>query len=203
MANTFQKYLKQKLKEIQLDESVYTEYIMSILEDESSDDEKRETLTDVLSGVLESNFEEVALEILNKYNEIHPKEEQPEKKPPELDVEDRLVKLLETQKLATNEVRVYTEEEKRIKEQILAQYSQLSADEEEDEEGDGETTTDPNLEKNTNFADVQARIREQRENAKLASEAKKQKDKEDREKQKQLREEKKEKRKTVKGERKR
>lgn len=52
MATSFQKYLKQKLKEIQLDESVYTEYITSILEDETSDDEKRETLEEVLSGVL-------------------------------------------------------------------------------------------------------------------------------------------------------
>lgn len=52
MATDFQKYLKQKLKEIQLDESVYTEYITSILEDETSDDEKRETLEEVLAGVL-------------------------------------------------------------------------------------------------------------------------------------------------------
>lgn len=120
-----------------------------------------------------------------------------------MDVEDRLVKLLETQKLATNEVRVYTEEEKRIREQIIAQYSQLSGDEEEDEEAAVGGGPSEDMEKNTNFQDVQARVREQREYAKLASEAKKQKDKEDREKQKQLKEEKKEKRKTVKGERKR
>lgn len=55
MATDFQKYLKQKLKEIQLDESVYTEYITSILEDETSDDEKRETLEEVLAGVLVRN----------------------------------------------------------------------------------------------------------------------------------------------------
>lgn len=65
------------------------------------------------------------MEILTKYNESHPKEAQPEAKPPELDVEDRLVKLLETQKLATNEVRVLSEEERRIRDQILAQYSQV------------------------------------------------------------------------------
>lgn len=52
MSTNFQKYLKQKLKEIQLDESVYTEYITSILEDETSEDEKRETLEEVLAGVL-------------------------------------------------------------------------------------------------------------------------------------------------------
>lgn len=56
---------------------------------------------------------------------------------------------------------------------------------------------------NTNKSDVQALAKEKREQARLDSAAKKQKDKEDREKQKQLREEKKEKRKTVKGERRR
>lgn len=59
------------------------------------------------------------------------------------------------------------------------------------------------IERNTNFSDVVALQKEKREQARLESAAKKQKDKEDREKQKQLREEKKEKRKTVKGERKR
>lgn len=54
-------------------------------------------------------MESVTLEIFTKYIECHPKGDQPEEKPPELDVEDRLVKLLETQKLATNEVRVYSE----------------------------------------------------------------------------------------------
>lgn len=59
------------------------------------------------------------------------------------------------------------------------------------------------IERNTNALDVQNLLKEKREQARLDSAAKKQKDKEDREKQKQLREEKKEKRKTVKGERKR
>lgn len=65
------------------------------------------------------------MEILTKYTECHPKEEKPEEKPPELDVEDRLVKLLGTQKLATNEVRVYSEADLALREKILAQYSQV------------------------------------------------------------------------------
>lgn len=73
----------------------------------------------------ESNVDEVTSEILTKYKENLPQEAKPEEKPPEVDVEDRLVKLLVTQKLATNEVRVYSEEERRIREQILAQYSQV------------------------------------------------------------------------------
>lgn len=141
----------------------------------------------------------VVEEIMQKWNESHPKvgNEQTEK-PPE--VEDRLVKLLESQKLATNKVKQYTEEEKKIREQILSQYKMTEVEEEDfvdSDEGEG------GLEKNTNASDVQQRVKERRENAKLESQMKKQKDKEDREKQKQLREEKKEKRKTVKGERRR
>lgn len=47
----FDKYLNQRLKEIQLDESVFGSYITSILEDESTDQEKSEALEDVLAGV--------------------------------------------------------------------------------------------------------------------------------------------------------
>lgn len=43
-----------------------------------------------------------------------------------LDVDEQLAKLLENQKLAKKEEREYTEEERRIKQQILLQYSQVS-----------------------------------------------------------------------------
>lgn len=43
-----------------------------------------------------------------------------------IDVNEQLAKLLEAQKLRTTvKEREYTEEEKRIREQILAQYSQV------------------------------------------------------------------------------
>lgn len=107
---------------------------------------------------------------------------------------------------SSHDRRQLTEEEKRIKEQILASYSQCSDKEEEDEEGEeSEDEDDPNLEKNTNKSDVQKLAKEKREQAKLESEQKKLKDKEDRAKQKASKEDKKTKRQaaTVKGERKR
>lgn len=54
MASEFEKYLKQKLKQIQLDENVFGEYIRSILDDQISDEEKSEALEDILAGVLVS-----------------------------------------------------------------------------------------------------------------------------------------------------
>jgi hypothetical protein len=47
-----------------------------------------------------------------------------------LDVDEQLARLLDQQKLAVTETRQYTDEERKIKEQILAQYSQVSAIEE-------------------------------------------------------------------------
>lgn len=132
------------------------------------------------------------------------------------DVDTKLARLLETKHITTTVQRQYTEEELRIREQILSQYSQVEYDDGYDEENDdvaaaagpstnstAHTSSDPLLMKNTNAADVAALAKERREQAKIDSKAKKDKDKSDREKQKQLREEKKEKRKTVKGERRR
>lgn len=126
------------------------------------------------------------------------------------DVDTKLARLLETKHIATTVTRQYTEEERLIREQILSQYSQVEYDDEYDEENEeaaGSSApndgSDPLMMKNTNAADVAALAKERREQAKIDSKAKKDKDKLDREKQKQLREEKKEKRKTVKGERKR
>lgn len=154
----------------------------------------------------ESDAELVVEKIFNKWNETHAAPEKPaEKKQEEVDIAE----LLKTQtqlslQASSTRHRQLTEEEKRIKEQILASYSQTSDKEDDDEEPSGEDD-DPDLEKNTNKADVQKLAREKREQAKKESEEKKLKDKEDRAKQKASRDEKKSKRQgaAVKGERRR
>lgn len=119
------------------------------------------------------------------------------------------MRLKETQISSTESTsRKLTDEERRIKEQILANYSQTATkseevdDDSEEEEDDDE---DGGLEKNTNKADVNRLAKEKREQAKLESQQKKLKDKEDRAKQKASRDEKKAKRTSaaVKGERRR
>lgn len=128
----------------------------------------------------ESNINEFINEILKKWNDCHnsASNDKPSEKPPEVDVDDRLLKLLEAQKLATNEVRQYTDEEKKIREQILAQYSQTAVEEDDTQLDSGDDAG--SMVKNTNAADVHALVRERREAAKLESQMKKQKDKEDR-----------------------
>lgn len=157
----------------------------------------------------EDDLENVIKEIIDEWEKCQPKTETTATESE--DVDAKLARLLETKHIATTVQRKYTEEELRIREQILSQYSQVEYDdgyEEENDDGAGASGTahdghDPLMVKNTNAADVAALAKERREQAKIDSKAKKEKDKLDREKQKQLREEKKEKRKTVKGERRR
>lgn len=126
------------------------------------------------------------------------------------DVDAKLAKLMENKHIKTTVQRQYTPDELRIREHILSQYATVEIEDgydDEEEGGAGPSTSgqpqDPLLVKNTNAQDVAQLAKDRREQARLDSKAKKDKDKEDREKQKQLREEKKEKRKTVKGERRR
>lgn len=97
------------------------------------------------------------------------------------DVDVKLAKLLESQSLATTKQKEYTAEEKKIREAILSQYSQLS-DEEEDDEGiqSGGDHKENGLEKNTNASTVAQAEKLRREQARLDSQKKKDKDKEDR-----------------------
>lgn len=160
----------------------------------------------------ENDIEKVIGDILDKWQNCQPSTAPAAAKQIE-DVDTKLARLMETQHIATVAQRQYTAEELRIREQILSQYSQVEFEDEfevddENVTGGGSTKepkepNDPMMSKNTNALDVALLHKERREQARLDSKLKKEKDKEDREKQKQLREEKKEKRKTVKGERRR
>ncbi|XP_050081508.1 coiled-coil domain-containing protein 43 isoform X1 [Anopheles aquasalis] len=200
----FNSWLSSKLRASNADESIFGSYITGILEGDENNEEKTEALEGILGAIIETDLEPFIKEILDKWKICHNREAAASSSKPTLDVEVQLAKLLEGQKLATKEERAYTEEERRIKEQILSQYSQLSESEHDDDDEEGAaSSSDPKLVKNTNVADVLALAKEKREQARLESQQKKEKDKQDREKQRQLREEKKEKRKTVKGERRR
>lgn len=151
----------------------------------------------------ETDLDKVVAEIISEWDKCRPQETSAPSAPVD-DIETKLAKLLENQHIATAVQRQYTEEEMRIREQILSQYSQVEyEDEYEEDDGDGAGPSDGGLARNTNASDVAQLAKEKREQAKIDSQAKKDKDKEDRAKQKQMREEKKEKRKTVKGERRR
>ncbi|XP_014213580.1 coiled-coil domain-containing protein 43 isoform X1 [Copidosoma floridanum] len=210
MTPSFDSWLSIKLQDLKTDEGVFGSYIKGILEGDETEDEKTEALEATIAGITNDCINQHVTEILRAWAKWRPAEDAEDDNGPKEDVDVRLARMLESQSLATMSHKSHhTEEDKRIKEAILAQYSQMSDEEESDAEGDEEggsygcTGSVSGLEKNTNAATIAQAERERRERAKLESMRKKEKDKEDREKQKALKEEKKEKRKTQKGERRR
>lgn len=221
----FECWLSGKLRALNTDEGVFGTYIKGILEGEETLDDKTEALEGILSEITEDDIPKHCREILERWQNLSQVLNSKVKSEPEEDVEVKLVRLLESQSLPTVAPKSYTEEERKIREAILAQYSQMSDNEEDEvpEKGaDSSMALGGNvggaiggsgagvgagggslLTRNTNAEEVQKAEREKRERARLESQRKKDKDKEDREKQKQLQQEKKEKRKTQKGERRR
>lgn len=145
---TFTTWLNEKLQQLNTDEGVFGPFIIGILEDED-EEEKQEALQGLLEEILVSklrynwrlpliqkvlsierqteNCAEVITDIINKWKECNVKSDEPPKKGLGIDVEEQLAKLMEQSLVQTTvKERQYTEEEKKIREQILAQYSQVS-----------------------------------------------------------------------------
>ncbi|XP_044750854.1 coiled-coil domain-containing protein 43 [Coccinella septempunctata] len=200
----FQTWLSKILTDLNIDESIFGSYIIGILDSDETLEEKSEALEDLLTEIVQNaaDLRKIKMDMMEKWNLCSKVEDQPNFVSE--DVDTKLAKLLESRCVATTKVKEYTAEEKKIREAILSQYSQMS-----DEDGDENVTVQvsgdlkENLEKNTNAQTVIHAEKLKREQAKMDSQKKKEKDREDREKQKQLKEEKKEKRKTQKGERRR
>ncbi|XP_067001317.1 coiled-coil domain-containing protein 43 [Anabrus simplex] len=202
----FDSWLSIKLRELNTDEGVFGSYIKGILEgEEETIEDKTEALEGILSEITENDIPSHCREILDKWEQVFQAKNVVAQKPTGTgeDMDVKLAKLLESQARPATVQRTYTEEERKIREAILAQYSQMSDNEEDDDSDHVPEGKENGLVKNTNAAVVQQAEKEKRERAKLESQRKKEKDKEDREKQKQMQQDKKEKRKTQKGERRR
>lgn len=117
-------------------------------------------------------------EILEKWQTSRP-EKTPSQQMSTEDVNTKLAKLLESQSLPTTKQKEYTDDEKKIRDAILSQYSETPVDENDFEE-DNETGEDMRLQKNLNAQTVANAEKSKREQAKVDSQKKKEKDKEDR-----------------------
>ncbi|XP_056638628.1 coiled-coil domain-containing protein 43 isoform X2 [Diorhabda sublineata] len=176
----FSNWLREKLKELNTDETVFGSYIQGILDSDDTAEEKSDAVRGILTEILENEKDimKTCTEILDQWQNLKPKEVCTKQLSSE-DVNMKLAKLLESQSLATTKQKQYTAEEKKIREAILSQYSEMT-----DEEGDVEEHTagfnDGALEKNTNAQTVAQAEKLKREQARLDSQKKKEKDKEDR-----------------------
>lgn len=139
-----------------------------------------------------ATIESILAEILGEWEKSRPTESQSQQPAfASMDIDAQLAKLLESKAIsATVQKHQLSAEEMRIRDQILAQYSQVELDEcdDDDDGGPGPAAAaagvpvekDPLMEKNTNAQDVAQLAKDRREQAKLDSKAKKDKDKDDR-----------------------
>ncbi|XP_013786408.1 coiled-coil domain-containing protein 43-like isoform X1 [Limulus polyphemus] len=218
VSDSFEQWLNLQLSKLNTDQEVFGSYIKGILEGEETEDEKRDALEGILTEVTENKISELCTEIMNKWTCMHQVSGNNAKQEKREDVDTRLAKIMEKQAQSVSSGRNLSVDEKKVREAILAHYSQVS-------DGEGSGTEDPGgceggaaavgtisatvcdsfLVKNVNAETVLQSEREKRDKNKAEVEKKKAQDKQNKEKQKQQQQERKdkEKKRTQKGERRR
>ena len=205
----FEEWLCAKLLSLdpEIDTDVFVMYINGILETDDSSEEKKDSMSEILAEVFADNSSEICTEILSQWEEINGAQSSCDSSDSQT-LGSQLSNMLENQKIESVKPKEKSKEEIERKESILAQYSQVSDEEDEQAPADpgGHTNPDnPLLQKNVNAESVAKLEKEKREKSKIESDKKKEKDKMDREAQKQKQQDRKEneKKRTQKGERRR
>ncbi|XP_054463938.1 coiled-coil domain-containing protein 43 [Anoplopoma fimbria] len=209
IAGEFESWLNDRLDSLEVDREVYGAYILGVLREEESDEEKEDALQGILSAFLdEDNVEDVCKQIIKQWTDWRNRSGN------KRDAEDAEVQaiasMIEKQAQITKKHMEVSEESKKRKEAVLAQYANVTDDEDEAEEEEATsasnfTGNEKSLFKNTNVEEVLTRQRQKRDQARDDAQKKKEGDKMQREKDKLSKQDRKdkEKKRTQKGERKR
>ncbi|NXH72453.1 CCD43 protein, partial [Hydrobates tethys] len=211
-AGGFAAWLAARLEALGLDRAVYGAYIQGLLREEESDEERLEALRGVLAACLEEDLlNDVCREVVEKWSESQIVDAK-EKKEDEIQA---IASMMEKQAKIVVKPKEVSQEEKQRKAALLAQYANVTDEEEypfpDRDEQDGSIATAVNigseksLFRNTNVEDVLNARKLERELLRDEFQKKKEQDKLQREKDKLAKQERKEKEKkrTQKGERKR
>ncbi|KAM9255029.1 LOW QUALITY PROTEIN: coiled-coil domain-containing protein 43 [Cariama cristata] len=202
----FAAWLAARLEVLGLDRAVYGAYIQGLLREEESDEERLEALRGVLAACLEEYLlKDVCREVVEKWSESQIVDAK-EKKEDEIQA---IASMMEKQAKIVVKPKKVSQEEKQRKAALLAQYANVTDEEDGEDEQDGSIATAVNigseksLFRNTNVEDV-LNAKLERELLRDEFQKKKEQDKLQREKDKRKQERKeKEKKRTQKGERKR
>ncbi|KAK5884614.1 hypothetical protein CesoFtcFv8_018417 [Champsocephalus esox] len=208
-AGEFESWLNDRLDSLEVDREVYGTYILGVLEEEESDEEREDALQGILSAfVEEDNVEDVCKQIIKQWTDWR---DRSASKSDSDDAEvQAIARMIEKQAQIVVKHKEVSGESKQRKDALLAQYANVTDDEDEAEEeeqtgANNFTGNEKSLFKNTNVAEVLNRQKEKRDQAREDSQKKKEGDKMQREKDKLTKQDRKEKEKkrTQKGERKR
>ncbi|KAM6957641.1 coiled-coil domain-containing protein 43 [Aplochiton taeniatus] len=199
-AGEFENWLNDRLDSLEVDREVYGAYILGVLQEEETDEEKGDALQGILSAFLEEDtLEDVCCQIIKHWTESCASSKENNKGDSEVLA---IASLIEKQAQIVVKPKEVSEESKKRKEALLAQYANIS---EGEEYPFCPSLKDSALFKNTNVEEVLNRKKLQRDQAREDSQKKKETDKMQREKDKLAKQERKdkEKKRTQKGERKR
>ncbi|XP_075894718.1 coiled-coil domain-containing protein 43 [Nelusetta ayraudi] len=208
-AGEFESWLNDRLDSLEVDREVYGAYILGVLQEEETDEEKEDALQGILSAFLdEVAVEDVCKQIIKQWTDYI---SQSKAKRDSDDAEvQAIASMIEKQAQIVVKSKEVSEESKKRKEALLAQYANITDGEEEEEEeeptsGAHMIGSENSLFKNTNVEEVFNRQKQKRVQAREDSQKKKEMDKMQREKDKVSKQERKdkEKKRTQKGERKR
>ncbi|NXX73714.1 CCD43 protein, partial [Urocolius indicus] len=203
-AAAFPAWLAARLEALGLDRAVYGAYIEGLLREEESEEERLEALRAVLAACLEEDLlSNVCREVVEKWSESQIVDAK-EKKADEIQA---IASMMEKQARIVVKPKEVSQEEKQRKAALLAQYANVT----DEEEYPFPSSVEPqcsggqSLFRNTNVEDVLNARRLERELLRDECQRKKEQDKLQREKDKLAKQERKEKEKkrTQKGERKR
>ncbi|KAM6295595.1 coiled-coil domain-containing protein 43 [Aegotheles albertisi] len=204
----FPAWLAARLEALGLDRAVYGAYIEGLLREEESDEERLEALRGVLAACLEEDLlSDVCREVVEKWAESQTVDAK-EKKEDEIQA---IASMMEKQAKIVVKPKEVSQEEKQRKAALLAQYANVTDEEDGEDERDGSIAaavnigSEKSLFRNTNVEDVLNARKLERELLRDEFQKKKEQDKLQREKDKLAKQERKEKEKkrTQKGERKR
>ncbi|XP_077316217.1 coiled-coil domain-containing protein 43 [Lithobates pipiens] len=207
-AGDFGSWLDCRLEALGMDPEVYPAYIQGVLREEDNPEERDEALRGILAAFLEEDsIEDVCLEIITKWTEAQKLELAQAKQEDEVEA---LASMIEKQAQIVVKPKEVSEVEQQRKAALLAQYANVTDDEDEDEtqvvsSSIGAQNSEKSLFKNTNLEDIVNAKKQERDTMREASQKKKEQDKQQREKDKQAKVDRKdkEKKRTQKGERKR
>ncbi|XP_029914924.1 coiled-coil domain-containing protein 43 [Myripristis murdjan] len=205
----FESWLNDRLDSLEVDREVYGAYILGVLQEEETDEEKGDALQGILSAFLEEGMlEDVCRQIIQQWTESCARSAA-KGDADDVDVQ-AIASMIEKQAQIVVKQKEVSEESKKRKEALLAQYANVTDEEDEDQEEESTSGTnfpgaEKSLFKNTNVEEVLIRQKQKREQAREESVKKKESDKMQREKDKLAKQERKdkEKKRTQKGERKR
>lgn len=204
----FETWLNDRLDSLEVDREVYGAYILGVLQEEETDEEKEDALQGILSAFLdEDTVEDICKQIIKQWTDCSRSAAKKDADDAEVQA---IASLIEKQAQIVVKQKEVSEESKKRKEALLAQYANVTDNEEECEEEEAASANlipgnEKSLFKNTNVEEVMNRQKQKRDQAREDAQKKRETDKMQREKDKLAKQDRKEKEKkrTQKGERKR